>query len=326
MTNGERPGNRAVGQSGNRERPGRWGFGQLRFQSFVHCLTLLLLGTGVSAQEKVGTIVVAHGGNDEWNRLVKDVAAEVRTGGPVGVSFLMGAGAKADPFQRIIGRLEQAGVKRIVVVPLLVSSHSGHYEQIRYLAGQTRELDQSMMDHLHMGGLEPVTAKVPITVARAIDDSPDVARILAERARSLVSAPQGRALFLVGHGPNSPAEHAIWMKNLRALAVVVKQQTGFADVRVGVIQDDAPAPVRAEAVLRVREIIELQHAATRQSVAVVPVLISKGSLSQEKLPNDLRGTPIVYDGEALLPHAGLARWIEARVRESAGAKVSVSIH
>jgi sirohydrochlorin cobaltochelatase len=328
MTNGGRPGSRADGQSGTAGHSGSRAIGQSGIagqwgrRSLVLCLTPLLLGTGASAQEKVGTIVVAHGGSEAWNRLVKDVAAQARTGGPVEVSFLMGAGAKADPFQRIIGRLEQAGVKRIVVVPLLVSSHSGHYEQIRYLAGQTRELDETMMHHLHMGGLEPVTSKVPIAVARAIDDSPDVARILAERARSLVSAPQGRALFLVGHGPNSPAEHAIWMKNLRTLAVVVKQQTGFADVRVGVIQDDAPATVRAEAVLRVREIIELQHEATRQSVAVVPVLISKGSLSQEKLPNDLRGMPIVYDGEALLPHAGLARWIEARVRESAGAKVS----
>jgi sirohydrochlorin ferrochelatase len=283
-----------------------------------------LLGAGVSAQEKVGTVIIAHGGGEEWNRLVKDVAAEARTGGPVEVSFLMGPGAKADPFQRVIGRLEQAGVNRIVVVPLLVSSHSRHYEQIRYLSGVTRELDSTMMHHLHMGGLEPVTAMVPVTVARAIDDSPDVARILAARALALTPVPAGRALFLIGHGPNSPEDHAIWMKNLRTLAASVKQQSPFADVRVGVIQDDAPAPVRAEAVQRVREIIELQHATTRQPVAVVPVMISRGLITQEKLPNDLKGLPIVYNGEALLPHAGLARWIEARVRESTAAKVSVS--
>lgn len=71
--------------------------------------------------------------------------------------------------------------------------------------------------------------------------------------------------------------------------------------------------MRAEAVARVREIIELQHAATKQPVVVVPVLISRGSISDEKLPKDLDGLPIVYSGEALLPHPGMARWIEARV-------------
>src|SRR5262245_56817277 len=207
MENGQ-TGSRAIVQTGGR--------------AFWLCLALLVMGTGANAQDKVGTVVIAHGGSEEWNRLVKEVAAEARTGGPVEVSFLMGPGAKADPFQRIVARLEQAGVNRIVVVPLLVSSHSGHYEQIRYLAGQTRELDQEMMHHLHMGGLEPVTSKVPIAVARAIDDSPDVARVLAERARALVAALAGRALFLVVHGPNSPAEHALWMKHLRALAEVVK--------------------------------------------------------------------------------------------------------
>ena len=61
----------------------------------------------------------------------------------------------------------------------------------------------------------------------------------------------------------------------------------------------------------------LVNALTGEKVAVVPVLVSKGKLSVEKIPNDLAGLPIIYDGEPLLPHPALARWIEARVRESA---------
>jgi sirohydrochlorin ferrochelatase len=277
---------------------------------------LLVLGARVSAQERVGTIVIAHGGSAEWNNLVKDVAARARTGGPVEVSFLMGPEAKTHQFQVIAKRLEQSGVQRIVVVPLLVSSHSGHYEQIRFLAGQTDTLDETMKHHLHMAGLEPIKTSVPLTVTRAIDDAPEVARVLAERAGQLVNDPAKRALFLVGHGPNAPDELAIWMRNLRTLAELVKKQTGLRDVRVGVVQDDAPPDVRAEAVKRVRDLIELQHVATGQPVAVVPVLISQGALTREKLPADLKGLPITYDGQALLPHPGLARWIEARVREA----------
>ena len=281
---------------------------------FPALLGVLLLAASASAQQ-VGTILVAHGGDAGWNERVFSIAQGARTGGPLEVSFLMGPGAKTTRIQDIAKRMEAAGVQQIVIVPLLISSRSGHYEQIRYLAGETDKLDQNMMHHLHMGGLERVKVKIPVRVARAIDDSPDVARVLAERARELIPQPSGRALFLVGHGPNSPEDFAYWMKNLRVLADSVRALAGFRDVRVGLVQDDAPAPVRAEAVTRVRELIQLQHQVTGQDVAVVPVLISKGKLSTEKLPTDLAGLPILYNGEPLLPHPTLARWIEARVRE-----------
>jgi sirohydrochlorin ferrochelatase len=163
-----------------------------------------------------------------------------------------------------------------------------------------------------------VQATVPVRVARAIDDSPAVARVLAERALAIEKAPAGRALFLVGHGPNSAEDYAQWMKNLRPVADSVKAITGFRDVKVGLVRDDAPADVRAEAVRAVRETIELQYALTGREVVVVPVLVSTGKVSAEKIPNDLKGLPVVYTGEALLPHPGLARWVEARVREAAG--------
>jgi sirohydrochlorin cobaltochelatase len=281
------------------------------------CLAMLLASTGVlAAQGKVGTIVVAHGGGEEWNRRVQEVVSKVNTGGPVEAAFLMGPGAKRNPFQAVARRLEAAGVERIVVVPLLISSHSGHYEQIRYLAGATRGLDEQMMHHLHMGGIEPAEVGIPINVTRAIDDAPEAASIIAERARALVPEPKGRALFLVGHGPNESEEVAAWMRNLRVIATQVQALTGFSDVRVGLVQDDAPAPVRAEAVRRVRELIELQNKSSGADVAVVPVLISKGLVTDVKLPKDLEALPIVYKPEPLLPHPALARWIELRVSEN----------
>src|SRR5690606_39740049 len=118
----------------------------------------------------------------------------------------------------------------------------------------------------------------------------------------------GQALFLIGHGPNSAEAYAEWMRNLRPVAERVKQRTGLLNVMVGLVRDDAPAPVRAEAVADIRETIQLQHLATGREVVVVPVLISTGSVSREKIPADIAGLPVVYDGQALLPHPGLARW------------------
>jgi sirohydrochlorin ferrochelatase len=265
-----------------------------------------------AADSSVGTIIIAHGGGPEWNAQVERVAAEVRLAGPVAVSYLMGPGAKAAPFQQVVESLVARGASEIVVVPMLVSSHSGHYQQIRYLVGETDSLSETMQHHLHMGGIERPAGATPLRLTRAMDDAPEVAAVIAERALALAGDPAGRALFIVGHGPNSAEDAAEWMRNLRPIADSVRARTGFRSVLVGLVRDDAPAPVRSEAVQQVREMIALQHELTGQDVIVVPVLVSTGSVSRDKLPADLAGMPVVYKGEPLLPHPGMARWVEAR--------------
>ena len=168
---------------------------------------------------------------------------------------------------------------------MLVSSHSGHFEQIRYLVGATAELDEEMAHHLHMSGIERPVTRLPLVLAPALDDSFEMARVLSDRAlalaRGMNADPARRALLIVGHGPNSAEEYARWMQHLRTVADSVKRWTGFRDVRVELVRDDAPAAVRAEAVLRVRELITLQQLATGAPVFVVPVLISKGRVSRD---------------------------------------------
>lgn len=61
----------------------------------------------------------------------------------------------------------------------------------------------------------------------AMDASPEVARVLAESMLAIDRAPAGRALFIVGHGPNSAEDHAAWMANLRVIADSVKALTGI---------------------------------------------------------------------------------------------------
>jgi sirohydrochlorin ferrochelatase len=261
----------------------------------------------------VGTLIVAHGGGPAWDALVQSVAREVKLPGPVAVSFLMGPGAKEHRFQDAVRDLAKRGAREVVVVPMLVSSHSGHYDQIRYLVGDLDTLDQDMLHHLHMSGIERAGGGVPLRLTRAMDDAPEIAQVLADRARSLATDPSRQALFLVGHGPNSAEDYADWMANLRRVADTVATRAGFRNVLLDLVRDDAPPPVRAEAVTRVRELIRLQHQLTGQPVVVVPVLVASGRVSKEKLPKDLEGLPIVYTSEGLLPHAEMARWVESRV-------------
>ncbi|HEX5632728.1 MAG TPA: hypothetical protein VFX50_05845, partial [Gemmatimonadales bacterium] len=182
--------------------------------------------------------------------------------------------------------------------------------------GATDSLDQDMQHHLHMGGIERPAVGVPLRLTRAMDDAAEVADVLAARAAALAEEPAKQALFLVGHGPNSAEDHAAWMANLRPVAERVRERTGFRHVLVGLVRDDAPAAVREEAVRQVRESIALQAQLTGRKVVVVPILVAPGRVSRETLPKDLAGLPITYSGDVLLPHPGMARWVEARVREA----------
>ena len=303
----------------------------MRLTYFGRAFALLLLvsATALQAAQQpasprptIGTLVIAHGGDSGWNAGVAAVVAQARLDGPVAISFLMGPGAAKARFQDQVADLVRRGAAEVVVVPMLVSSHSGHYEQLRWLVGETDTLDAVMRHHLEMSGITRASAGVPVRLARAMDDSPDVADVLSDRARTLARDPKKQALFIVGHGPNSSEDHAAWMQNLRPVAERVQQRTGFRNVLVGLVRDDAPAPVRAEAVQHIRELIRLQHELTGRDVVVVPVLVANGRVSRETIPRDLAGLPITYSGDALLPHPGMARWIESRVQEMAAGEVA----
>src|SRR5688500_15335972 len=101
-----------------------------RVSSLIAAVLLCMpsLSFAQAANGRVGTIIIAHGGGPAWDAQVTQVAGMVNTGGPVEVSFLMGPGAATARFQDAARKLVSAGATQIVVVPMLVSSHSGHYE------------------------------------------------------------------------------------------------------------------------------------------------------------------------------------------------------
>lgn len=264
---------------------------------------------------KRALILVAHGGDSLWNEPVLQLAREFGADTAVEVAFLMGPYASRYRFQDAVARLERLGANDIVVVPLFVSSHSGHYEQVRYLVGLTDSLDHRMLHHLeHAGISRPEAPRASLRLARALDDSPELAEVLLQRALALARDPARQAVLLLGHGPNSAEDYAEWMVRLRPVADSVAARGGFADVRVELLREDAPPNVRAEAVRRARDLVALQHRVTGQPVLVVPVLLSRGGIARGRLEADFSGLPVVLGATPLLPHSAIGRWIRSRLR------------
>jgi CbiX protein len=96
-------------------------------------LALTLLGAGLgcrSAQRsgpateretRSGVLVMAHGGNQEWNRAVEQVVAPLREAYPIEIAYGM---AKTSTMRAAVERLENQGVDQIAVVRMFISGES----------------------------------------------------------------------------------------------------------------------------------------------------------------------------------------------------------
>lgn len=285
----------------------------LRWLAALLLLCVPTLVTSAQAPDplgQVGLLVVAHGADSGWNARVRETVAAVDWPGPVAVAFLMGEEADRTSWDAGLDRLEGAGISRLVVVPLMVSSAGAHTRQIRHYAGEAVALPTALMGH----GGHARRPGVPTLVADALDDAPELGEILRARWGALPEASRRRSLVLLAHGPTGDDDAARWVTDLRR-AIAAEATGSFpARVRIGLIRDDAPPTVRAAAVASVRATIDSLAAQDGDSVLVMTVLVSSGGIDRRTIPTDLAGLPVDYVGSVLAPHPALARWIARAAR------------
>lgn len=254
---------------------------------------------------RVGVLVVAHGGNNRWNGLVRKAVVEARLDVPVQVAFGMGMhDEETRVFQDAVNRLQRKGINRLLVIPLLASSHSEVFRQFEYLFRLRSQAEWKDVEALRL--------KVPVVMGKALDDDPLVSDIMLERALSLSRNPSQETVVLVAHGPVSDEDAAQWLGAMERIDETVKTEGAFKDVLSALMRDDAPAAIKGEASRQFREAV--RKASEESRVLVVPLLIASGGVEQ-KIPKLLSGLSYAYDGQALLPHPKLSQWLARQVEE-----------
>lgn len=285
-------------------------------RSWPAVLALSLLSTPLPAQ--TGLLVVAHGASPEWNDGVRAVVREVQwTRGPVAVAFLMGDEVMSAGWDSAVTQLVRGGARAAVVVPMMISTYGEHYRQTEYYAGVRRELPAALAghDHRHHAGPPPI----PMRVTPALDTAPELGEVLAARWSALPDRDRTRALVLVAHGPERDDEAQQWLAAIGHFESVLAAAGLRAPQRAALLRDDAEPPVRAAAVRAMRDTITALAARTADSVVVLPAMISSGSITRTRIPEDLAGMPVRYLPVVLAPHPAMARWVERLAGEAAAA-------
>lgn len=316
---------------------------------FKRLILVTLLGlshlTFAASVEKIGVLILAHGGDPSWNQMVLDATQSIGEKYPVEVAFGM---ALPRTLQEGIDKLESQGVNKIVVVPLFISSHSFIIRQTEYLLGLRDELADPplVMDHgtgghhgshhanghhemTHGSGHgqqhEPNSDPLPqlrisseIIMTRALDDHAIVADILYRRIMDMSVNPAQEIVIIVGHGPNSEQDNACWVEAMTHLADRVRQLqkdkgSDFRFVYALTVRDDADPAIYNQAKEQLRSLVS--QAGKQGDVLVVPLLLSKGGVEQG-IVRRLEGLNYKWTGDVLLPDEGIVKFIEGSVEEA----------
>ena len=274
------------------------------------------------AESPAGVLLLAHGGQPQWNERVIDVARRVNERVPAEVAFGMATRAN---IQSAIDRLSARGVTDIVAVPLFVSSHSSVITSTEYLLGLRQDAPADLatfakMNHGSHGAADPhaghgtaadpaspVTTTARIRMTPAFNRHPIIGAIAADRAKSISTSPSNEAVILVAHGPVPDDDNQRWLEDMAVLAGHVRESSAYAAVDFMTVRDDAGPAMREAATKELRDKVQTQAARGRK-VIIVPHLMSFGGIEQG-VRKRLEGLDYTMTSQAIMPDDRVVDWV-----------------
>jgi sirohydrochlorin ferrochelatase len=285
------------------------------------------LAAAAQTAPQVGVLLLAHGGQPQWNERVLDVAKRVDDTRPTEVAFGMATRAN---IQAAVDKLTARGVTQIIAVPLFVSSHSSVITSTEYLLGLRAEApkdlaifakmkhgshgDAAAGDHAHHAAdpTSPISTTVPVRMAPAFNRHEIIGAILADRAKSISADPSKEAVIVVAHGPVPDDDNRKWLDDMAVLAASVKAAAPYASVDYMTVRDDAGPAMREAATKELRDKVQAQVAQGRK-VLIVPHLMSFGGIEQG-IRKRLEGLDYTMTSQALMPDGRIVQWVIASLQ------------
>lgn len=238
--------------------------------------------------------------------------------------------------QRAVDKLAAQHAAKIVAVPLETLSDAPWLQQARFLFGDRAEPARDRPD-APTGDLAdkklkgphpavksalslPASAKrlsspVPLELAPALDKSPLLTDILADRAKALAKDPAREALVLIGIAPRSDAALKDWLTSAQETASKIGAKAGFREaialgVREGVRSDQQDRDRRA---LRAA----MRELSRKGRICVVP-LSPQADRARGMFDKTLGGfSAYRWDGKGVQGDRRLAEWIKASAAAAA---------
>ena len=255
-----------------------------------------------------GVLVLSHGFRERGDLIFRDSIQSYANIFPMamapGMSMMMN-----DNIQLALDDLRAAGVKDVVVVPVLSSSNNELMRQWEYVLGKRDEAEIATVGQVNTEGLN-------IIWGRAADDDPMVAEILTDWALEISENPSKEFVMVLAHGASgmqADKDNIEERRVLNTLARYVVEDGGFAAGTGMLLQDDAPMEIRKQNVDAMRKLVAEANARGQQVLIVTNLLGSR--TIQAKMRQDLKDLEYRINAKGLTQHENFPVWMGEVIRE-----------
>ncbi|MFI5350403.1 MAG: hypothetical protein ACHQ2Z_12725 [Elusimicrobiota bacterium] len=304
-------------------------------------------GTALVPAKTYGILILAYDVDVKWRQELGSLRGGLK-GHPVET---VDSAADSISVQRAIDRLVAQRVTKIVAIPLETVSESVRLDMTRYMFGVratpaldvpgTEKVDaangapppikpvrkpmlklpnsQSNGLPMTMGGdnstLKPLKSPIPLILAPALDKSPVLVAILADRAKALSPMPSRETLVLAGIGPRSDGALKTWKIAAQAIADQVGAKAGFRKAVAIAVRDGVRSGQQDKDRLELQT--TLRGLIREGRVTVVP-LSPEANRVQELLKKSTGGfLAYRWNGQGIQGDKRLLDWIKSTAEQAA---------
>lgn len=294
-----------------------------------------------------GILILAYDVDVKWRQELGSLRGRFK-GHPVET---VDSAADSISVQHAVDKLLEQRVNKIVAVPLETDSDSTRLDMTRFMFGvranpvldvpgsgsgdlankpfpQIKPVrkpslvlpaNQDRGLGLTLGGdastEKQLRSKVPLVLAQAMDKSPLLVAILADRAKALTATPGRETLVLAGIGPRNDEALKKWKIDAQAIAEAVGAKAGFRKATAVAVRDFVRSDQQDKDRAELRETFRgLIH---EGRVCVVPLSPEAGHV--EDLLKQTFGGFFAYrwNGQGIQGDPRLVAWIKAAAEEAA---------
>jgi len=252
----------------------------------------------------IGVLVLAHGVGENSDRLFVEKLQGLARQRPTAIAFGM-AMMMSTQIQSAVDDLSARGAQTIVLVPTATTEYNSLTRQWEYVFG--------MRDEASYLEVPRVESDARFLMTRHLSDHPLVTQILLDYTLAESKNPASEVVIIVGHGPEDIEDNKPDLALLQPHADRIREQGGFAEVKVVNIQDDAYPPIRKANVKKLRRWVSSAQRAGRDVIVTVAAAASFGV--QAHIREDLRGLDYAFADAGLIEHPLYIEWIAAAVEE-----------
>ncbi len=315
----------------------------------IMIISLIIPAVAAENQEKYGILVIAHGSpSEDWCSPVRDAVSEVDLPYPVELGFL--EFVPNETINDAVEKLDDAGVTKIIAVPLFISSHSSHIQEIEYVVGLRDTLPMTAEDVVVEGvkmerTVAPKGDQYAIFYVSLEADTDDSMQATGhpgdEEEEELVPIDTDADIILTAAMDDHWLVAGIVADRTADLSdnpedetlVLVAHGTGEEDNFAGWVNSTSSLANQARLKLAYWSDPAIGLAGTQAAFihhnetlhpeftlrpivenatgpVVVSLMVSEGYFTGTKIPKLLENLTYAYDSSALTPHPNVAEWIE----------------